>query len=696
METKDAVIVVLLIALIVVPAAIYYYTMQPPAPPSPGEFSFTNLVISEVTVPEGESVTITADVENTGGASVTGSVTLRLNGLTDDTETITVEAGESTTVTFTVTKPAGDYSVDVAGLTGSFAVMAPKILKICYVSAHWGQEPDVMDPTSNLGQGSIMAPNFIAYENLYGYYDPQYAREGEFITVPWIAEDMPEVSEDGLVYTIKIREGIKFHSGNELTADDVVYSFRRNTHASEGGFDDWAMDLVPGILAPNPLGPYDHAEKVDDYTVKVYYRYRTLIGVPNTFVFDSQLLEENSQTSNGKSDHGHNWLLEGHDAGSGPYYIASSEDITHFESFTYTRFGDYWGGPAELSLPTPYFEKLAFIVINEMSAAKMALEVGDIDILYDVTPEVFLDYIDRDWPTATKPRGELCMLLMHVWRGPLRHWEVRKAIKMAVNYTTIVEDIMRGIGTQSQGLIAAGVEGWKTNHRYYEDADVQGAKALLDKVASDPTVPEWLREACAVKTDGPFEGYRFSVSIVIRPEPRYGVNFVNVAMVLKEDMKKIGIELVVQVYTVTEYYAKIWDPTIPEMMWLQPTGFGMEQMQFGYNIEPMIRTWFGCNDTIGGEANQIPPFCPDNLGPDENMTYHQYMSWAYTRQQYATTKEELIEMWNEAEAVFLEYGFGVSFIFVRDLVVYREGLTDVFVGTDAIGLMPSVFFWESE
>jgi len=86
-------------------------------------FSASNLSISPSEVNIGEAVTISVSVNNTGTASGTYKVTLKIDGSVEDTKEVTLNAGASTEATFSVTKDvAGTYSVEVDGLSGSFTV----------------------------------------------------------------------------------------------------------------------------------------------------------------------------------------------------------------------------------------------------------------------------------------------------------------------------------------------------------------------------------------------------------------------------------------------------------------------------------------------------------------------------------------------------------------------------------------------
>jgi hypothetical protein len=94
--------------------------------PAPAAFTVSKLFISPTEVDIGQSVTISAIVTNTGGQPGTYKVVLKINGAVEATEEVTVSAGASKKVSFTTARyVAGSYSVDVNGLSGSFAVKKP-------------------------------------------------------------------------------------------------------------------------------------------------------------------------------------------------------------------------------------------------------------------------------------------------------------------------------------------------------------------------------------------------------------------------------------------------------------------------------------------------------------------------------------------------------------------------------------------
>src|SRR5499433_1028942 len=80
-------------------------------------------------------------------------------------------------------------------------------------------EPQTLDPMASTADlvGTIMQH----------IYEPLYTFDANWNVAPMLAESMPVISKDGLVYTIPLRKGVKFHNGKEMTADDVVASLNR-------------------------------------------------------------------------------------------------------------------------------------------------------------------------------------------------------------------------------------------------------------------------------------------------------------------------------------------------------------------------------------------------------------------------------------------------------------------------------------
>jgi peptide/nickel transport system substrate-binding protein len=150
--------------------------------------------------------------------------------------------------------------------------------------------------------------DFSSSTSLTNIYDTLVFPNAEGGVDPWLAESW-EISDDGLTYTFKLREGVKFHDGSELLASDVVYSFDRLQEVGEG----YAY-LITGV---------DSVTAPDDYTVEFKLERPSGLFLPSLvrlYVANEELVRANTQAEGPygeEGDYGKDWLLT-NDAGSGP------------------------------------------------------------------------------------------------------------------------------------------------------------------------------------------------------------------------------------------------------------------------------------------------------------------------------------------------------------------------------------------
>lgn len=228
-----------------------------------------------------------------------------------------------------------------------------------------------------------------------------------------------EVSDDGLAYTFNIRKGVKFHNGDELTARDVAYSFRK----TEGS-----------AFATAFLSKFDHAELVDDWTVILYVKEVDVFfidGIPSIFIINEKWAEEVG------SD------IANQAMGTGPYIL---EEYLPMQSYTLSAFRDYWEGGEKL-IPT-----LILDIIADQTTRTLALEAGQLDFL-----ALPANAIDRVEATGlfnilyTEGRNCIAVAVNHE-KAPFDNLLIRKAIAHAVNRENNVMLARGGYGIEAVGF----------------------------------------------------------------------------------------------------------------------------------------------------------------------------------------------------------------------------------------------------
>ena len=123
-------------------------------------------------------------------------------------------------------------------------------------------DPRAVDPAYfDDGESAVVSCNM--YEGLY-----QYGKTDAKVS-PCLAKDLPEISDDGLVYTIKLNEGIKFHDGTDFNAEAVKKSIERQLEPNRNSDMPYASFVFGEEEAGNGV---ETVEAVDDYTVKITMR----------------------------------------------------------------------------------------------------------------------------------------------------------------------------------------------------------------------------------------------------------------------------------------------------------------------------------------------------------------------------------------------------------------------------------------
>ena len=261
--------------------------------------------------------------------------------------------------------------------------------------------------------------------------------------------------------TFKLHPGNTFASGNPITAEDVVYSFNRVIAIN--GSPAFLFTDVAGLTA-------ESVTAVDPETVQINLPKTAspagfLAVLTNTVasVVDSKEVMAHETGD----DHGSTWLLD-HSAGSGAYVI------------------DHWTKEVEVLLTAnpnfggdkPALSSVLVRHVPESANQLTELQRGDADIALNLTAEQ-LATLGGD---ATSVKGSDLRLFyvgMNVTVPPLDKVEVREALRMAVDYDGIVNDLLSGNAQKVQTIIPSPMFGYNSDAPFQQD--VEGAQALLEQ-----------------------------------------------------------------------------------------------------------------------------------------------------------------------------------------------------------------------
>ncbi|RWB59879.1 MAG: ABC transporter substrate-binding protein [Mesorhizobium sp.] len=310
------------------------------------------------------------------------------------------------------------------------------------------------------------------------------------------------VSDDGLTYTFKLKPGMKFASGNPITAADVAYSFERAVKLDKS--PAFIIEQL-GISGDNVT---EKAKAVDDTTFqfvvdKAYAPSFVLNCLSATVasVVDSKLVKEHVAAATPSADYkwdndfGNAWLKTGY-AGSGQYKL---REWRANEAVVLERNDNYNGEKAKLA-------RVIYRNMKESSAQRLALEAGDIDVARNLEPND-LDAIAKnaDLTTTSAPKGTVYYISLNQKNANLAKPEVREAFKYLVDYDALSSTILKGIGEIHQSFLPKGDLGAVDDNPY--KLDVAKAKELLAKAG----LPDGFSVTMDVRTGQPTTGMAESI-----------------------------------------------------------------------------------------------------------------------------------------------------------------------------------------
>lgn len=291
--------------------------------------------------------------------------------------------------------------------------------------------------------------------------------------IPQVAESW-DISEDGKTITFKIREGLKFASGNPLTAHDAVYSLRRAIK----------LDLSPAFIIGQFGLNKDNVDKLvyapDDHTVvfsteEVFAPSFVLNGLTSSVasIVDSKLVEEHAvkvEKTDAKpfdTDFGYDWLKRNY-AGSGAYAL---REWRPNEVLLLDRNENYSG-------TKPAVERAIYRHVKESMSQRLLLQAGDVDVARNLEPgDIAVFAKNDDFNILSAPKGRTYYLTANQNVENLAKPEVRQALKYLVDYDAIENTLIKGIGRVHQSFLPMGMFGAVGDKPF--TLDVEKAKQLL-------------------------------------------------------------------------------------------------------------------------------------------------------------------------------------------------------------------------
>lgn len=360
-----------------------------------------------------------------------------------------------------------------------------------------GQEPDSLDP---FYRNTAEAQRFyrLVYSSILKWNE-------DGTVAPDLAADLPEVSEDGLTWTITLKPGVTFHDGTPLTADDVVFSY------------ETAVDAKNGAVWLSALSYMESIDAVDDTTVvlKLSERYAYL---SSRLAMIPIISDETKYATNDTYATSEN--------GSGPYTMAA---LKRGNSIDLKKNPAYFGD-------APPFETITFKVVPEDASRVARLLNGESHIVPNL-PTDQVELVKKRGANATIVEDNVTRLFLYpsmLKSRPTSNVDYRQAIAHAADRKRIVDQVYAGAGRPNSTYLTYGSlhHDAEVGLSFGEDPDLAKAKAYLAASGVDP---------------------KRKLKIIALNKPAV----VSAMTILQANLKEIGIEATVDAQEVAGFYSAL-------------------------------------------------------------------------------------------------------------------------------------------
>jgi peptide/nickel transport system substrate-binding protein len=341
-------------------------------------------------------------------------------------------------------------------------------------------------------------PAALVYNRLVEYDNTMMA------PVPSLAESW-EVSDDDLTYVFQLRQGATFHTGREVTAADVEYTFNR-------GFEIGPQGRFAGYMIA-----VDSFEASGDYEFVIRLAQPDVTFFANLAVMSASIVDQETIDQ-----------IETQPIGSGPYEFV---EWIPGERVVYRKYQDYWNADQLALWP----DEIITTPIPETQTRIANLQSGQVDMATNIPPE-FHQQIEED-PTLQLLGQELSAsylcVIMNMQRPPFQDNKLlRQAIARAIDKETINQNVFFGSGEVGCNLIPPG-------HWAYTEIDCPG----YDPEAAQQLVAE--------------SGFDTSTPIIFRTFTDRGFG-VPVAEIIQSNLTDIGLTVEIEPLEWAFYVEDAW------------------------------------------------------------------------------------------------------------------------------------------
>ena len=357
-----------------------------------------------------------------------------------------------------------------------------------------GQVGDIQ----NLDPFALLFLNYPFIENVY---DQLFRLDHEVELSPALAESY-EISEDGLKFTLKIRQGVTYHSGNPMTTEDVVANLERARDEATAG------NLLQNMAAVSDI------KAVDDSIVEITF------SEPAAYFESAMGLQPVVEPAFFDK-------LQSEASGTGAFSVKEWIPGDHL---TMVKNPNYWNAGR------PLVDEAEVRIFADEGALVSALEGGAIDIALSFPPREYERLKDTFGFLQGQPGANFYYLGLSAKVPPFDNKTVRQAMAHAMDRETMVQNVLFGVGAPINTPFPDYSLAYFPEHNELYPYDLDKAKALLDEAGQG----------------------EFSFSI---PAPSGFPEFGRFAEILQADLAKIGVTVTIDPMDSAQWYPILIDGT---------------------------------------------------------------------------------------------------------------------------------------
>ncbi|QDQ02472.1 DNA-binding protein [Lysinibacillus fusiformis] len=342
-------------------------------------------------------------------------------------------------------------------------------------------DPDFLDPHK--------ATASISYQMILNIFEGLMAPETDGSLKEGLAESY-EISEDGLTYTFKIRPGVKFHNGEDVTVEDIQYSFDRLMGKNGGEKMSNNFDNVASTEAP------------DASTFAI-----TLKEPNSNFLYSLTARQSAIIPKSNDGKHNENPI------GTGPFAYVKYSPGTNLEL---TKNENYW------KEGLPYLDKVTFAFQSDDQAAIMSLMANEVDLTS--VPWQRVSEVEGSHTLSHQNNNSSLIVTFNETKAPFDNVKVRQAMNYAISKSDIIDSVFAGYAVPLGSNMSPAMGDYqKTGLEKMYAQDVKKAKALLAEA-------------------GYPDGFKTKITV-----SSHNDMYSNIAQIVVANLKEIGVDVEIEV-----------------------------------------------------------------------------------------------------------------------------------------------------